>query len=303
MSASKSSLSVCVLAHNEEKGIGATLQAILKGTEARPFPVHVYANGCTDGTADACRKLAATHQNIKVHELTIASKPNAWNTAFAEQSAEFVVFSDGDVIPDEGAARALARELEQHPAAIIATCTQVTAGTGLNLEQKLVGILQSPLHQDFLAGGFYAVRRQALAELLAKNGFAGLPQGVTGEDCFLDRLVGPERLVVAKCRSAYQPPGFSDYCRYLARLRWQNEQLELLLRKEQLPHEGTLDRLSSKFRRSESKGHFLAMLVPVLARQAFQLLAAPVIRKNYERLGPVRADGAGVLSSSTRSAR
>jgi cellulose synthase/poly-beta-1,6-N-acetylglucosamine synthase-like glycosyltransferase len=303
MSKPASPFTVCVLAHNEEKNIVATLQAIMAGAGANPFPVHVYANGCTDHTVAVCRALAGSHPNLAVHELAIASKPNAWNTAFAEQKAEFLVFSDGDVIPDEGAALELVNELARKPTAILASCTQVTASEGLSAEQKLVGLLQTPLHQDFLAGGFYAVRRRALAGLLEDSGYEALPAGVTGEDCFLDRLVGPERLLVAKCRSAYRPPGLSDYCRYLARLRWQNEQLELLLKKEQLPSGGTLDRFADKFKRSESKAHFLAMLGPVLARQAFQLLAGSVIRKNYEKLGPVRADGAGILSSSTRSAR
>jgi glycosyltransferase involved in cell wall biosynthesis len=293
---------VCLLAHNEEKHIARTILAVLNGTEELLFPVYVYANGCTDLTANITLELAEKHGNVYLRDIPVASKPNAWNTALAEQRKDFLIFADGDVIPDPGAVFRLIEELRNTPGAIIATCRQVPILRGINWQQKLVGILQMPLAQDFLAGGFYAVKRQALVQMLEEKGFSALPPGLTGEDRFLDIIVGKERLIVSDCRSAYEPPAIADYCRYLARMRWQNEQIALLLHERQaLPARGITGRLTDKFKRCQSKWHFPVMLMVVMCRNIFRLIAAPVIRRKYRELGPVREDGTIILQRSTRS--
>ncbi len=200
------SVCVCILAHNEEKNISRTLAAICSTKEAESLPVYVYANGCSDGTAKEVTRFAQTHRNVQLCELPIASKPLAWNTAFAAHRSEFIIFSDGDILVEPGAALQLVNELKSFPDAVIATCRQVAIDEGLTFQQKLVGFMQIPLVQNFLAGGFYAVRRQPLAELLEQKGFTALPEGVAGEDAFLDYLVGPERLVVSAACAAYLPP-------------------------------------------------------------------------------------------------
>lgn len=299
--AAKGSLCVCVIALNEEKHIEATLGAILAGAERESFPVRVYPNGCTDRTVEIAQGFSSSHPNVEVRVLPVASKPNAWNTAFSENDHEFLVFSDGDVLPEPGAATRLARELTANPACVIASCRRVPATRGLGVQQKLVGFLDMPLVQDFLAGGFYAVRRAALAELLAQEDLTALPAGVAGEDCFLDRLVGHERVLVSDHRTAYVPPDFRDYCQYLARIRWQNEQAQIFLGGGNPRDTEIASRLTRKLRRSRSLPRLAAGAAAVLTRCAFRLLARAAIEANYRRLGQVRPDGAAVLSTFTRS--
>lgn len=295
---------VCVLAHNEEKHLEATLSAICAGDDLTPVPVFVYANGCTDRTVAIARRFSGRHQQVVVRELPVASKPCAWNAAFAEHATEYIIFADGDIIPDTRAADILLETLAADPAAVIATCRQVPRSQGLTLQQRLVGYMQTPLHQDFLAGGFYAVRRLHLAELLSQQGLNGIPPGITGDDAYLDRLVGHDRLLVADCYSAYEPPGFKDYCRYLARLSWQNAQLKHFL--PILKTSGSTSiwrRLSAKLSRNHCGIRLMSSLIAVSLRYAFKVLAAPVIHRIYCSLGPVRLDGAGILQSSTRTER
>jgi hypothetical protein len=160
-----------------------------------------------------------------------------------------------------------------------------------------------PLYQDFLAGGFYAIKRHAVAELLAGAGYDGLPVGVTGDDSFLDHLVGADRLLLSESRSAYEPPNFSDFCLYLARIRWQNEQLALLLSAPASdgPQAGTVSRVIGKVRRSGRPLRMVGALASVALKRVFVLIAAPQIDRVYRKLGVVGIDGAGLLGRATRS--
>jgi hypothetical protein len=295
------SYSVCILAHNEEKNIARTLAALCDDSREAAASIYVYANGCTDRTVKIVRKFGRDHNNVHVRELPVASKPNAWNMAFSEQLVDHIIFADGDILPDVGAAGQLVAELRNTPQAVIATCRQVPLMRGLSWQRKCVGFMQLPLVQDFLAGGFYAVRRQALAALLAERGYTALPAGVTGEDCFLDAIAGTARLRVAECRSAYEPPDISDYCRYLARIRWQNEQLSLLLPQAQVQTADGIRRLINKLKKSRNRARLLPAGIAVSMRYLFKLIAASAIKRNYRALGPVRMDGASILQNSTRS--
>lgn len=291
---------VCILAHNEEKNISSTLAAICSTKEAESLPVYVYANGCSDGTAREVTRFAQTHGNVQLRELPVASKPLAWNTAFAAHRSEFIIFSDGDILVEPGAALQLVNELKAFPDAVIATCRQVAIDEGVTFQQKLVGFMHIPLVQNFLAGGFYAVRRRTLAELLEQKGFSALPEGVAGEDAFLDYLVGPERLVVSTACAAYLPPSFSDYCRYLARIRWQNEQIRLCWQNIAHGH-GFLKRVVNKITGIRSFRRLPVSLLALSARNLYRMLFSSRIAKHYQNIGALRADGAGVLRDATRS--
>lgn len=293
-------MTVCVLAYNEANNIGRTLTALCAAQAMASIPVYVYANGCTDATAQEVARFAERHGNVYLRELPVASKPNAWNTAFAEQTSDFLVFSDGDIIVEPGAAFKLVGDLEGAPGAVIATCRQVSTDHGLTTQQKLVGFMQIPLVQNFLAGGFYAVRRQALADLLAEKGFAGLPLGVTGEDAFLDYLVGPERLLLSEVTSAYTPPNLSDYCRYLARIRWQNEQIRHCWGNV-VPKSRSLTRFRDKVLRIRRLGRLFVASLAVAARSLYKICYACQIAEHYRMIGPLRESGAEVLRDGTRS--
>lgn len=294
---------VCILAHNEEKNIGSTLAAICATNEAESIPIYVYANGCSDGTVEEVTSFSLAHDNVHLCELSNASKPGAWNAAFAAHHSEFIVFSDGDILVDPGAAQQLVKELKSFPKAVIATCRQVAIDEGLNLQQKLVGFMQIPLVQDFLAGGFYVVRRQLLADLLKLNGFTALPAGVAGEDAFLDYLVGPERLVVSSTCAAYSPPCLSDYCRYLARIQWQNEQIRHCWKNvaSLVPEHGSLKNIVNKIMGIRSLRQLPVSLLAFSAKHLYRMLFSSRIAKHYRNIGPLRVNGAEVLSDATRS--
>lgn len=294
------SVCVCILAHNEEKYIGRTLAAICSTKEAARIPVYVYANGCSDGTAQEVTGFAQAHRNVQLRELPIASKPLAWNAAFAAHQAEFIVFSDGDILVEPGAAMQLVNELKSLPDAVIATCRQVAVDEGVTFEQKLVGFMHIPLVQNFLAGGFYAVRRQALADLLEQKGFTALPAGVAGEDAFLDYLVGAERLVVSAACAAYVPPNLSDYCRYLARIQWQNEQIRHCWQNI-APKHGFLKRVVNKITGIRSFRRLPVSLLALSAKNLYRMLFSSRIAKHYRNIGPLRINGAEVLRDATRS--
>jgi cellulose synthase/poly-beta-1,6-N-acetylglucosamine synthase-like glycosyltransferase len=294
------SVCVCILAHNEEKNIRRTLAAICSTKEAESLPIYVYANGCSDGTAKEVTRFAQTHRNVRLCELPIASKPLAWNAAFAAHRSEFIIFSDGDILVDSGAALQLVNELKSFPKAVIATCRQVAIDEGVTFQQKLVGFMHIPLLQNFLAGGFYAVRRQPLADLLEQKGFTALPEGVAGEDAFLDYLVGPERLIVSSACAAYLPPSLSDYCRYLARIQWQNEQIRHCWQNI-APEHGSLQRVVNKIRGIRSFRRLPVSLLALSAKHLYRLLFSSRIAKHYRNIGPLRVNGAEVLRDATRS--
>lgn len=291
-----SELALCVLAHNEEAVIERTLRRLLE--PPGDFPVIVYANGCTDRTAEIVSRLAGVFPRLSLRTLEKASKPGAWNCAFREQHREFIVFSDGDVLPDAGAALHLVAELRRTPASIMATCRQVPLTGGLSLEQRVVGFMQMPLVQDFLAGGFYAVRKAALAATLERHGHQGLPPGIAGEDAFLDAVAGGDTLVVSEALSRYVPPDFRDYRRYLARIRWQNQQIRLLLNAQ--PVSG-MAKLRRKFARSRNPIRLLSGGAATVLKRLFCRFFAADIDRVYRDLGPVQREGAAILSGATRA--
>lgn len=87
-STSQLKLSIGVLAHDEERGIEATLDSLFTQDvfEAFETEVVVVANGCTDSTAEVARRALERHRETwsrrgvaRVEELPAAGKANAWN--------------------------------------------------------------------------------------------------------------------------------------------------------------------------------------------------------------------------------
>ncbi len=292
---------LCILAHNEETHIQDCVRAVLKGLEPDTFKAFVYANGCTDKTAARVEELARTNSQVALRSLTIASKANAWNVAFSEHQSEFMVFSDGDVMPEKGAVLMLLAELKSKPEAVVVSSRQLPHPQGLGLEQKIVGFLQLPLLHEYLYGGLYAVRRQALVDILAAKGFTGMPAGITGEDCFLEALLAPNQLLISKCKTYYEPATFKEYFRYLARLRWQNEQRWMVYGIKPAARPTLASKFTHKVLASKDFGYLLVSVPAVVMRIGFKALFARKIGAIYQSLGPVSRDGASVLNSLTRS--
>jgi GT2 family glycosyltransferase len=93
-------VSVITPTYNRRESLLATLRAL----ESQSFPAHqfevvVISDGCTDGSADACRALQRSH-TLRVIEQANAGPAVARNVGCQQARAPLLVFLDDDVIPD-----------------------------------------------------------------------------------------------------------------------------------------------------------------------------------------------------------
>jgi len=291
---------VCVLAHNEETHIERTIKSLLIQSAIDDCKIHVYANGCTDRTIDIVNNISESHSNIYLTAIDIASKTNAWNVAFNENHYEYLVFTDGDIIvPDDGV-EILIRNLNENSIYIVASSKQLPYFKNSNLEQKIVGFMQLPLRHDYLCGAFYAIRRSEIKNEFYNQGFDGLPLGLVGEDRFIQLLVGDSKIIYANCYSLYEPPDLNDYCRYLARIKWQNEQLQLYFTHD-VTHKITFVKFINKIVCYDNIKLLCISIFSVCFRFSFKLLYKNKINKIYNQLGNISKAASPILQDLTRS--
>jgi len=297
---------VCILAYNEEARIADAITRILEGNrDSRPL-VRVYANGCTDRTHEIVGKIAASNPDVELIEIARASKPNAWNQAFQENDNDILIFADADVMPGAGAVSAILSAFNANPKVELACCESWPEFHGVSLEQKLTGLMQIPVNQDFLIGHFYGIRRAAFETYFAELGLSGLPEGIAGDDAFIDQLVPRDRFLLVDKKVKYQPPTFEDYFRYLGRIRWQNEQISLFNARQQRSDKakapaGRLTSLQEKLKTSRHPKRLVIGAATATLRMLFKTLNRKRIEAAYRNIGPVETDGAWVLSQATRS--
>jgi GT2 family glycosyltransferase len=93
-------VSVITPTYNRRESLLATLRALeSQSLPAHQFEVVVIADGCTDGSADACRALQ-TPYTLRVIEQANAGPAVARNIGCQQARAPLLVFLDDDVIPD-----------------------------------------------------------------------------------------------------------------------------------------------------------------------------------------------------------
>ena len=172
--------SIAVFAHNEADCIAATLHSIATATQGAAVEVVVLANGCQDTTADIVRALATASPHLRLVEIAVADKANAWNeyvhrivTMPPVNPPTMHVFVDGDVQVAPGALQALAERLDQMPMAHAVGALPTTG-------RDRVGWSQRMRDHGTLAGGLYALRGDFVARLRQRG--IRLPQGLIGED-------------------------------------------------------------------------------------------------------------------------
>ena len=236
---------IAVFAHNEAPRIAATLRSIEVAAHGMAVQVVVLANGCQDGTAQVVRGLAAASPHLRVVEIALADKANAWNAyvhGIAATSPEaqpaMHVFVDGDVQIAPDALRALAERLAQVPAAH-AVGALPTSGRDRH------GWSQRMLSQGTLAGGLYALRGSFVA-CLHQRGIR-LPQGLIGEDWLVSLWAGrnlqpiamdlegseyvvfaPEAGFAFRSLSPWRPQDYRTYARRLWRYAQRGVQYEMV---------------------------------------------------------------------------
>lgn len=296
---------ICVLAHNEQTHIADTLRSLVAESDFLACEIKVYANGCTDDTVKIVQELSRQYPRISLVELEIASKANAWNVAFLENSAKILIFSDGDVRPEKRAISGLCEVLSQEQSKIVlAGCTLWPDFRFLSIEQKFVGFLQVPLHQDFLSGGLYAINRSALMSIFLHYDLSFLPAGLVGEDTFLEKIVPSDQFIVIPLKVYYQPPVLKDYWRYLARLRWQARQIALIFDPSSADHTRELSSFNRFFQKVKSNKNILRLFLgisAVILRYLVVWVNKQKISENFENMGVVTLHGSEILSRYTRS--
>ncbi len=296
---------VCLFAHNEEKSIQRTVLALINGNPDLSLCIKVYLNGCTDRSVEIVEELACQWEGVEPVVIAEASKVKAWNRAFHENREEILFFGDGDVLTEAGVVAEILQVLKEREEVKLVGCPISPISSGLRWQQRLVGLLQIPLRQDFLTGSFYGLRRHCFAGYFGMLGLNGIPQGIVGEDAFLDRLISRRNFYLVKSRVFYEPPVFVDYIPYLARLRWQNEQIDSFFHKVQSKEfqreeRGGLRKIVEKIRHGKPRQLVLGGSMAIL-KTLFKWVFASRINAAYQKLGPVVDDGSWVLSKATRS--
>ncbi len=185
-SASATPWCVMVLAHNEERHIGACLDSIFDGEPGRAVDVYVMANGCTDGTADVVRKYRERRPTVHLVDIKMGDKCNAWNVFIHETipkccpDKSIYYFMDGDARIVPGSLSALERGLQRQPAAHAASAPPAS---GRSMEHDARELLKG----HHLVANLYALRGDFARRAHAEG--VRLPLKLEGDDGLLGILI------------------------------------------------------------------------------------------------------------------
>ncbi|HEY0313189.1 MAG TPA: glycosyltransferase [Allosphingosinicella sp.] len=177
-------ITIAILAHNEERRIGACLAslAVLPAGTA----VHVVVNGSRDRTAELARAAGSCF----VHDYKEGGKARSWNRFLFDERTAFSpvhVFVDGDAEVAPGSLEALAAALAAHPHANAASAVPLNGRNAAAYRRDLIA-------GHGLFGDLYALRGDFLARMRA--GAIRLPVDLVGDDSLVGALaktdLGPE---------------------------------------------------------------------------------------------------------------
>jgi cellulose synthase/poly-beta-1,6-N-acetylglucosamine synthase-like glycosyltransferase/peptidoglycan/xylan/chitin deacetylase (PgdA/CDA1 family) len=182
-------VSVIVPAYNEEKGIAATIESLLRSTH--PVEIIVVDDGSTDRTAP----LAAAYQGFGVQVVCQANagKSAALNTGIARARHEIVVMLDGDTVFEPDAVGHLAEALRDPAVGAVSGNAKVGNRKGLlgrwqhieyvvgfNLDRRLYDLAGC---MPTVPGAIGAFRRAALDQV------GGLSDDTLAEDTDLTMAI------------------------------------------------------------------------------------------------------------------
>ena len=178
--------SVAVFAHNEAQQIRGTLESIEAAAAGHPLEITVLANGCKDATGNVVRDYAKGRVHIRLIEIDLADKANAWNAYVhqpltSDRCAEIRVhfFVDGDVRIGYKAFPELATALDEVPSANAAGGMPISGRDQESWRVRMVS-------QGLLAGGFYALRGSFVDRIHKQRIY--MPLGFIGEDWLISYL-------------------------------------------------------------------------------------------------------------------
>jgi cellulose synthase/poly-beta-1,6-N-acetylglucosamine synthase-like glycosyltransferase/peptidoglycan/xylan/chitin deacetylase (PgdA/CDA1 family) len=164
-------VSVIVPAHNEEAGIEAALQSLLR--TSYPMEIIVVDDGSTDGTAAVVERYSLF--GVRLIRQENAGKPAALNTGIAQARGNLIALMDGDTIFEPDAIPLLAQPFSDP--GIGAVCGNAKVGNragllgrwqhieyvvGFNLDRRLYDLAGC---MTTVPGAIGAFRREALADV------------------------------------------------------------------------------------------------------------------------------------------
>lgn len=231
-----------VLAHNEERHIGACLDSIFAADPERSFEVFVMANGCTDRTEDIVKKYGRERPEVKLVSIALGDKCNAWNVFIHETVAtscpgrEIYFFMDGDARVVRGSFSVMAQALQHDAHAHSAAAVPASGRSVVHDRQKV-------LVNHELVANLYALRGSLVQRLRALS--VRLPLKLEGDDGLIGALLkwdlAPERegfdnRRIVPCADAafefepFSPARLSDWKAYWKRaVRYGRRRMEFQL--------------------------------------------------------------------------
>lgn len=194
--------SLGILAHNEERHIGALLTDLWRQTWlqsdsrlGQALEILCVVNGSTDRTAAVAREFFSAHPlpavSARVVEIERAGKANAWNQyvhEFSSPEAQVLFLVDADVaLPSTDTLALLAKALEQNPTAVVAVDQPVKdfaarAETGSKARLSRSAAELAAVGPPKLCGQLYAARASSLRKIR-------IPEGLLVEDGFIKAML------------------------------------------------------------------------------------------------------------------
>lgn len=204
--------SILIPAHDEERVIATTLQAVLDGLDAG-VSVLVACNGCSDRTAEVARRFAP---RVEVLEIPAASKVAALNAAEARAPSFPRVYLDAD-IPIRGAHLMHIFAALSLPGALAAEARATFDLDGASLLVRAYYAIWRGLHggePGDVGGGLYALSAAGRAR------FAAFPD-VIADDGYVRAHFAPGeiRLVEEAVSTVRTPRTVADLVRIKTRSR------------------------------------------------------------------------------------
>lgn len=220
-------LAIGILAHDEEGSIARMLQNVIRQTAWRAAPaarrqIVVYANGCSDRTAEVVREIARGVPEIEVVETAEKGKSQGWNALqrHLRPDAEWWLFADADVILHWRAIESLFAAAAEHPEAVVLSSTLVSSARFVPVRYR--GFLESARVESerlkdprrMVSARFYAIRRETAESIT-------LPPGLLNEDLYLSRLIGSDRIWRSPDARVFarEPSRIREIVRYQVRTR------------------------------------------------------------------------------------
>lgn len=183
---------VGILAHNEERRIGACLASLPLGDPE--FEFHVIVNGSRDRTAEIARKEGGAR--VLVHDWPEGGKARSWNRFVFDSGigpAQAWIFVDGDAEVTDGSLPALVRRLTDTPLA--------NAAAGMPRNGRLMEAYRSEMIQSHgMFGDLYALRGEFVERMRLRR--IRLPDDLIGEDSLVGALAKTDAADVSNWQDA-----------------------------------------------------------------------------------------------------